>query len=235
LKRGGRFLKTEDNKATGHFDQGGEVTTYQKNQRGDEQVKRILGAVWLIMALAITLALVPAAYAAAPIPQLLDRVDIGDPSSEATHDVNVSIPGDWGIIIAPPPGPTWGGLGNEIPPGNARVVWEKFGPDPVPQDAHLTLDTGGGFARHIKMRVMEGFHNDSFNVYVKNPADRWVLVYSYVTAPSTTETWLVHHIFDFPAGKGQGLGTTVEVKIEATVGGWPFGQLAVDWVEVWDH
>ncbi|MHA2265814.1 MAG: hypothetical protein ACXAEN_25770, partial [Candidatus Thorarchaeota archaeon] len=134
-----------------------------------------------------------------------------------------------------PPGPTWGGLGNETPPGSARVVWEKFGPDPVPQDAHLTLDTGGGFARHIKMRVMEGFHNDSFSVYVKNPAGEWVLVYSYSTAPSSTETWLVHHIFDFPAGKGTGSGTAIEVKIEATVGGWPSGQLAVDWVEVWDH
>jgi hypothetical protein len=114
------------------------------------------------------------------------------------------------------------------------VVWHAAS-DPTSRYATLTLDTGGaGFARHIKLRVLDGIADDSFNVYVKNPDGVWVRVYSYDCDPSDSEYWVVHDIYSFPAGKGQ--GTTIDIKIEATGDAWgsfgTYGQLAVDWVEV---
>ena len=92
-----------------------------------------------------------------------------------------------------------------------------------------------GKARHIKMRVLDGIADDSFNVYVKNPGGNWALVYSYTCDPSTSEYWVEHDIYSFPAGKGQ--GNIIDIKIESTGAAWSgfgtYGQLAVDWVEVW--
>jgi hypothetical protein len=160
---------------------------------------------------------------------MLDRVDIGDPNDEVGYDINEP---DWGPPEPFTNGGNWGGIGAGK---QCRVVWHAAS-DPTPRCATLTLDTGGaGFARHIKMRVLDGIADDSFNVYVKNPGGDWVLVYSYTSDPSTSEYWVVHHIYSFPAGKGQ--GTAIEIKIEATGAAWSgfptYGQLGVDWVEVW--
>lgn len=91
-------------------------------------------------------------------------------------------------------------------------------------------------AHRIELRVLDGIADDSFDVYVKNPADKWVLVYSYMDQ-YTTETWLIHNIYSFPAGKGQ--GSTVEIKIMPTNVGWSgfntWGQLGVDYIKLYDH
>jgi len=189
-------------------------------------------AILAIAVLVLTMVLAPAAYAAKPVPQLLDRVDIGDEIDEVGHEVNVSEP-DWGPVEPTTHGGNWGGI---ISPDTCRVV--SYSGDPTPGYATLTLDThGDSFARHIVLWVLDGIADDSFNVYVKNPGDEWVLVYSYTCDPSTSEYWVDHHIYSFPAGKGQ--GGIIEMKIEATGGTWSgfdtYGQLAVDWVEVWDH
>ena len=182
----------------------------------------------LAVVLVLTLGLAPFAYAAAPVPQMLDRVDIGTASD------GVVSPDDWGPIEPTTHGGNWGGIGSESPPGTCRVVWHAAG-DLSGEYATLTLDTSGqGFARHIKMRVLDGIADDSFNVYVMNPGGDWVLVYSYADQTST-ETWIVHDIYGFPAGKGQ--GNAINIKIEATGAAWSgfstYGQMAVDWVEVW--
>ena len=186
-------------------------------------------AILAIAVLVLTMVLAPAAYTAKPVPIMLDRVDIGESASEAEH--NVAFP-DWGPVEPTTHGGNWGGIGSDT----CRVVWHAAG-DLTP-DATLTLDTGGaGFARCIVLRVLDGIADDSFNVYVRNPGDDWALVYSYDCDPSTSEYWVDHYIYSFPAGKGQ--GTTIEIKIEATGDPWSgfgtYGQLAVDWVEVYDH
>jgi len=187
-------------------------------------------AILAIAVLVLAIVLAPAAYAAKPTPQLLDRVDIGDPSDEVSYDINEP---DWGPPEPDTHGGNWGGIGAGM---QCRVVWHAAG-DPTLGYATLTLDTGGlGFARRIVLRVLDGIADDSFNVYVKNPGGDWALVYSYDYDPSTSEYWVEHEIYSFPAGKG-GQGTTIEMKIEATGDPWSgfstFGQLAVDWVEVW--
>jgi hypothetical protein len=94
----------------------------------------------------------------------------------------------------------------------------------------------GSKARRLELRVLDGLANDSFEVYVKNPADKYVLVYSY-TDQYSTETWVTHEIYGFPAGKGQ--GNTVDIKIVPTGEHWAsfdtFGQLAVDYVAAYEH
>jgi len=187
-------------------------------------------AILAVAALVLAMVLAPAAYAAKPVPTILDRVDIGDGTAR-----DLALSPDWGPIEPATNGGNWGGFGASGE--DCRVVWHAAG-DPTPGYATLTLDTGGaGFARHIKLRVLDGIADDSFNVYVKNPGGDWALVYSYTCDPSTSEYWEEHDIYSFPAGKGQ--GTTIEIKIEATGDAWSgfetYGQLAVDWVEVWGY
>jgi len=184
-----------------------------------------------VVAAVLTMVPAQAAYAAPPGAQPLDRVDIGSETiDELDHDVTMP---EWGPSEPSSNPGNWGRIGSE--PGQCRVVWYSADPADDPW-AELTLDTGGAKGRHIKMRVLDGIADDSFNVYVKNPGGNWALVYSY-SDESNTEVWKVHDIYSFPAGKGQ--GAAVEIKIEATGLAWSgfstYGQLAVDWVEVWDH
>ena len=189
-------------------------------------------AILVIAVLVLTMVLAPAAYAAKPVQTILDSVDIGDPTSELGHNLV-----GWGPIEPATHGGNWGGF--NATGEDCRVV--SYSGDPTPGYATLTLDTTAlgetGFARHIKLRVLDGIADDSFNVYVKNPGGDWALVYSYDCDISTNEYWVEHDIYSFPAGKGQ--DTTIEIKIEATGDPWTgfntYGQLAVDWVEVWDH
>jgi len=92
-------------------------------------------------------------------------------------------------------------------------------------------------ARHISLRVLDGIADDSFDVYVLNPGGNWAWVYGYTADPSTTETWVTHDIYSFPAAKGQ--GNTVEMMIVPRNVGWTgfttWGQLAVDYVKVWEY
>ena len=185
-------------------------------------------AILVIAVLVLTMVLVPATYSAKPIPIMLDGVDIGDIDTEGGHNVDEP---DWGPVEPATNGGNWGGF--NATGENCRVV--SYSGDPTPGYATLTLDTDGkGFARRIVLRVLDGIADDSFDVYVKNPDGDWALVYSYSDS-SDSEVWKVHHIYGFPAGKGQ--GTTIDIKIEATGDDWSsfetYGQLAVDWVEVW--
>ena len=190
----------------------------------------------VIAVFVLTMVLAPATYSAKPIPIMLDSVDIGT-GSEGHNLVG------WGPIEPATHGGNWGGFGPAPYTGDCRVTWYPDQGSLPPADtpeATLTLDTTAlgeeGFARHIKMRVLDGIADDSFNVYVKNTGGDWALVYSYSDS-SDSEVWKVHDIYSFPAGKGQ--GTTIDIKIEATGDPWSgfgtYGQLAVDWVQIWDH
>ena len=101
---------------------------------------------------------------------------------------------------------------------------------------YCTFTWEAGKARRIELRVLDGLADDSFEVYVKNPAGNWVLVYSYMDQYAS-ETWVTHNICSFPAGKGQ--GSMVDIKIVLTGPHWPnfdtYGQLAVDYIALYEH
>jgi len=198
-------------------------------------MKRVIGAaVGLAAAVALAVALSAVAYGASPPPStLLSSVDINT-AGVVTYTWTGSAPaGSCGSFNPETPG-SWGGENA----GGAVTA----SPSDTDNAGYCTLNTGGTFARHIELRVLDGIADDSFDVYVKDPGGQWALVYSYTDkAPgsqSDTETWLVHHIYSFPAGKGQ--GDTVETKIVPTncCSWWGFaqyGQLAVDYIKLFDH
>ena len=104
-----------------------------------------------------------------------------------------------------------------------------------PDDAGYCRLTVDSKARRLELRVLDGSADDSFDVYVMNPGGKYALVYSY-TDQYSSETWVTHQIYDFPAGKGQ--GGNIEVKIMPTGPHWTgfddYGQLAVDYVAAYE-
>lgn len=178
-------------------------------------MKTILATVIALIAMLI-LAVAP--VGAGPPSTLLDTADLSNANltgSNHCSSFNAEMPGNWG-------GEYGGGAVTAFPtdPDNA---------------GYCTFTGLTAKAKLIEMRVLDGIADDSFNVYVKNPAGFWVLVYTYAADPSTAEDWKVHTISGFPAGKGQ--GSTVEIKIEPTNVGWSgfatYGQLAVDYIKIY--
>jgi len=186
-----------------------------------------LWVVSLVISLVLTLGLAPVALAAPPTPQLLAGVDI---NTESGNVVCSTLAGTANVTSFNPEQPgSWGGESG----GGAVTAF----PGDSDDAGYIELEWDEGKARHIIVRVLDGIADDSFNVYVKNPGGNWALVYSYSADPSTTEYWVEHHIYSFPAGKGQ--GPYIHMKIEPTSVGWSgfntWGQLAVDYVEVWSR
>lgn len=180
---------------------------------------------------------------------LLDRVNIGDTSSEAGHNLV-----GWGPIEPTTHPGGWGGIGSETPPGTARVVWysdldgsqssswactpDDSSPDPNSNHAVVTLNPKPGSAHNLKLRVLKGIGDDSFKVYVRHANGTLVEVYSFTDGVLwETETWIEHSInldlFALARGKPQ------EIHIVATAPAWagwcPYGQLGVDWIELWGN
>jgi len=156
---------------------------------------------------------------------LLDRVDIGDPQSEHCHFLR-----GWGPIEPATSGGYYGGV------DNCRVVYYKTDPPDKPW-ARLILYTIKGSAQTLKIRALDGIADDSFEVYVKRPCGKWILIYSYTADPSTEEIWKIHEI-ELPPKVAKGI--TLKVKIVLT-GETPwsgfdtYGQLAIDWIELWGN
>lgn len=198
----------------------------------------------VLVLLAITL--IGPSAASGSTPALLCRVDIGDVSSEAGHNVV-----GWGPLEPDTHpwldfGAPWSGLGD----GKARVIW-AYGGDL--RDATLTLDRhlAGGTARFIRFRHLDGMYlngrsygerwaNDSFTVSVKNHGDpdsayQQVYVYTAIGRATSTSQWLVHEI-NLPSTLN--LDRFIDVKFYATGAKWEYfgsdlGQVAFDWIELW--
>ena len=182
----------------------------------------------LVVVLVLTLGLAPFAYAAKPIPTMLADVDINTVDGVVTYTTTQ------GTAIATSFNPEQpGGWGGEY--GGGAVTAFPGDTDPA---GYINFKWTTGFARHIELRMLDGIADDSFNVYVMNPGGDWALVYSYTSDLSTNEYWVVHDIYGFPAGKGK-QGPSINMMIVPTNLGWSgfntWGQLAVDWVKVYDH
>lgn len=175
----------------------------------------------------------------------LDFVNIGDPTSEAGHNLT-----GWGPIEPATNGGNWGQIATETGCGidfegatcdkALRVTYSGNNPaeaDHPLLDGRMASVTLGhkswGLVGGLKIRVLDGVANDDFVVFVKNNRGNWEQVYSYVSDPSTTEVWKIHTINFAP---GVWFKKSVEVAIMATGSDWAqkntYGQLGVDWIKL---
>lgn len=194
-------------------------------------MKKKLGAVLLVIALVLTLGLASFAYAAPPVPQLLDSVNIGDTTSEAGHNL-IGWSDIWtcGLYSVPNKTGDWcachdGGVGV----GNMRLIWGDGGEtcDLANNWASVDLNAGALYAKTLKVDHLDGSANDGFNVYVNE-----TYVGTYVDQfPSNT--WTATE-FDISSWNFNGLLT---IKFVATAPAWggcgTYGQVAFNMIELY--
>lgn len=174
---------------------------------------RKVGVFLGVLLMLIALLAIPAA---ALVP--LDSVDIGDLASEAGHFLR-----GWGPIEPETSGGIYGGV------LNCRCTWEPGAPDTKQARAasfmlKAEIPEKGQRANSLRLLVLDGFADDSFEVYVRGK-----LVHSYDDV-YPTETW-VEHVISLPGLRGR-----IKVEIIATGPAWSgfatYGQLAVDYAEL---
>jgi hypothetical protein len=190
----------------------------------------------ILIAVLLTAMGLLAAVAPAAADSLLDAVEVGTPSSESTHGIVEQPTGDWGPIETATHGGSYGDIDNGGYPDytsgdNAcRCIW-GYDEDPTGntgQDATFTMSTGSGMtATRLVIRVLDGGSDDSFDLEVNGSTEL-----SY-TDQYTTETWVTHDI-DISSGAYTG---TLNIRLTATAAAGPyfddFGQVAVDWAELY--
>jgi hypothetical protein len=181
-----------------------------------------------------------------PLAARLDFVNIGDPASEAGHNLQ-----GWGPAEPAANGGNWGQIGDDasgadcdLPAGQlcdaaARVAYAASEPD-HPQItgrmASVTFEQpkkGWQLATELKIRALDGMANDDFMVFVKNKKGNWENIYTYVSDPGTAEVWKVHTITLSPR---HWFDKSLEVAVMSTGSNWsmfsPYGQLGIDWMEL---
>jgi hypothetical protein len=194
----------------------------------------------ILVTLILLATLLPSMVAANTL-QLLCEVNIGDPVSEAGHDVI-----SWGPV-EPAAHPTPGSWGGFVTTGeNARVIW---GHEEATRCAFVTLDRciNPGAAQQIVLRHLDGIYFDytwedaSFDVFIKDLGGNWVQVFHY-TDQALWSTWVITSINLDTDIYGNPLNideyANVEVMLCATGDMWlhhasDFGQVAFDWIQLW--
>jgi hypothetical protein len=181
---------------------------------------------------------------------LLDRVDIGNTASEAGHVLQ-----GWGPVEPTTHPGGWGGISTETPSGTLRVLWysdlngnwdsgchEDGEPNAAAVSgkwAQVTLfKWARTAAKTITIRHLDGTADDSFEVWVQNPADeQWVPVGSYTADVDTDENWVTSSFsLDDKVAQG-GPDRSYKVQIRATAAApWTWwcwwGQVGIDWIEL---
>ena len=171
-----------------------------------------------------------ASSAAAVTGVILDKVDIGDTTSEVGHSL-VS----WGPIEPTTHGGNWGVFGGSGE--DCRVIWNNDDVDEGTAMVALDRCTRPGAATSIIIKHLDGFADDSFNVFVKDEHGEWIQIGSYSASPGGPETW-VTSLFALPNGRALQLDRerAVEVMVKATGPKWggfgTYGQVAFDWIEL---
>ncbi len=146
---------------------------------------------------------------------VLDFVDMGDSTSEATHNLL-----GWSNI--------WSSCGWCGPDGDMRLIWGDGGESSAPANnwASVTLDAGWAWAETLSLNHLDGAADDGFNVYVNG-----VLVDTYVDQyPSNTWVTTVSDISSW------GYFGQLTIKLEATGSAWggigTYGQVAFNLIEL---
>jgi len=144
----------------------------------------------------------------------IDRVNIGDLSNEAGHNLigwsDANIPGNYG------------GKDDKT----YRQIVETTSCNDSGREATLALHAGTGQVNLLRLRALDGMSNlDSFDVYVND-----VLIGHYTDVNDSTELW---HTYTLPLNNLTG---DLTIKLRATDAIWPscttYGQVAISWVEV---
>lgn len=153
----------------------------------------------------------------------VDFVDIGNPSSEAGHNLN-----GWGPIEPASSGGNFGGI------ADCRVVYASEANGDGADWATVDLDFGECSIHRSKCLVihhLDGMTKDAFDLYIY-PAGQpgnAKKIYSYPGDESTAETWLVARL----AANVSGSQT---LKLVSTEDPWDqfdlYGQLAIDTIQV---
>lgn len=148
--------------------------------------------------------------------------------------INTCQPETSGLATGWDTSPTLGGWGG-VDESQFAVAWEPgFNDTWVSRMASCTIPGATGkVAKKIKIRALEGLANDDYCVFASIGAGD--LLIGCKDESSVTEVWMVHE-YDLPAG-AFAAGQDVTVKILVTGNAWPsfstWGQLAVDYIEVW--
>jgi len=196
-----------------------------------------LPAFTAIAAIVAAVMMLPATLGGATTNLLLQSVDIGNVASEEGLEMD-----DWGVVVTGTTG--WGGLGD----GTCRVVWSSDNEN----WATVTFDLDDEFTgaiQYLKMRVLDGQADDSFEVYLMDGQYKtWARVYEYAADSLTdpegaAEQWIDHTVYFVNIDTGLcathgccWYGDGVQIKIVATGEAWAgfdtYGQLGVDSIEL---
>jgi hypothetical protein len=136
-----------------------------KEMKGGYAMRRLVAA-GLLFSIAV--------FAAWPlVAQTCDYVDIGDPASEAGHNLQ-----HWGPIEPATSGGYYGGI------DNCRPIWA---PEDDDNWATIDLDFGSNAqaCKRLVIHHLDGQAKDSYDVYIGG-----LLIYSYPGDDSTDEIWL---------------------------------------------
>ena len=167
---------------------------------------------------------------------LLDFVDVGsDTASLFTGHNGIG----WGPEEPATHGGNWGGIvsDSDSPDRSCRVVWYYNPEDPDTLNAMVTLFPNAGSFRYMVIRVLDGIADDSFRVWLLGRNGTFKEIYSYQADPSSEEYW-VEHVIETPYPYASLYNhKPLRIIIEATGQPWDsfetYGQLAVDWIELW--
>ena len=144
----------------------------------------------------------------------VDFVDIGDPTSEAGHNLI-----SWGPVEPLTHGGSYGGV------DDCRAIWTNFDtPVPASVDAYIDLNFAGG-PELVSFVHLSGPADDSFEIWIGN---NMVFVYNDPNNPG--ESWYASGFNYTPAAAG-----VVTLRIEAIGAAWgswgTYGQVCFD--EFW--
>jgi hypothetical protein len=154
---------------------------------------------------------------------LFGYVDIGNPSSEAGHNLQ-----GWGPIEPDTNDGNWGGF--DVTGEDCRVIWsdDEESPDPDPgKCATVELDFGClEGPKMLVLRHLDGLADDSFDVYIDG------VFLGHYTDVSPTEVW---NTVNFPVPSNLTGIHTVKLCATATAK-WThwdtWGQVGFDWIKV---
>lgn len=179
----------------------------------------------LLVGLVVAMVLLAsAAWAAESV--LLDSIDFGSAGDDAGRTLS-----GWGRSATDETGGGYGSVGL----GGCRIVWDSGLGGDGSRDAKVLLEPGKGAVKSLVIRHLDGLADDSFAIYVQRPNGSWLHVGSYADQYSS-ENWL-ETTFDL-SGYGFGRGRKeIGLKLESTGEAWSgfetWGQLCIDWLEVY--
>jgi hypothetical protein len=182
----------------------------------------------LIASALVALSIPARTSAEAGDPTPIDFVNIGDPTSEAEHNL-----AGWGPVEPARSGGTWGGAGED---GNCRVISSGYddgtGMNNFLDWAEFTMDFGDSpDKKYLLLRHLDGYAQDSFYIYMdaRGTLGDETEVFYWPDEQSQSEVWRTAQI---PLSL-TGVHTVYLLSDQPHWSGWEsYGQVAFTWASV---